>query len=138
MQKRFWLMTLSSLLFFTAIFIFVGCVDDIIEPSDDARQKFLGTWLVSESCVRLDYQAVIIADANDESKVLIDNFAAPGSGFPPAYGFVAGNVITMPRQTIGDNWRVEGTGTYKSAGTIFWEYKMEIGANSSNCTADYK
>lgn len=116
-----------------------SCESDILEnPDQDNRSKFLGTWLVSESCVRLDYQATIKADPDDEDKVLIENFAAPGEGFPPAFGFVDGNVINLPQQTIGDNWRVEGTGTYRQDNSILWSYFIEIGANASNCEADYR
>jgi hypothetical protein len=132
------LMAILMITLLPAIFL-SSCESDIVENPDlDPRGKFLGTWLVSESCVRLDYQATITADPDDENKVLIENFAAPGEGFPPAYGFVDGNVINMPQQTIGDNWRVEGSGTYQDNGTIFWSYFIEIGANASNCEADYR
>jgi hypothetical protein len=132
-------LTFIMLITLLPVIILSSCESDILENPDlDPRDKFLGTWLVSESCVRLDYQATIKADPDDENKVLIENFAAPGNGFPPAYGFVDGNVINMPQQNIGDNWRVEGTGSYREDNTIFWSYFIEIGANASNCEADYR
>jgi hypothetical protein len=126
------LFRIAALLFF---FIFSGCeADEVVDP----REKFLGVWLVSESCIRLDYQAVIKADANDKDKVLIENFAVSGAEYPAAYGFVNGNIINLPRQTIGDNWRVEGKGTYNADNTIYWSYIIEIGPDSSNCEADFR
>jgi hypothetical protein len=105
---------------------------------ENARDKFLGTWTVDESCVRLDYEVVILPDENSESKVLLENFAFTGPGYEPAYGFVNESVIDLPQQIIGDNWSVSGTGTYMSDGTITWSYYIEIGSNGSNCEADYR
>lgn len=119
------------------VFQFTACVDDETNNPADARAKFLGKWTVDESCVRLDYEAIIVADPSSDAKVLIQNFAFPGPGYEPAYGIVSGNVITLPLQTIGDNWTVKGTGTWQGDG-ILWEYYIEIGANGSNCEANYK
>jgi hypothetical protein len=128
------LLTLLAL----AVFQFTACVDDddINNPTDE-RAKFLGQWTVDESCVRLDYEAVIVADPSSDTRVLIENFAFPGPGYEPAYGIVSGNVITLPLQTIGDNWRVQGTGTWQGNG-ILWNYYIEIGADGSNCEANYR
>lgn len=120
------------------VLAFSGCNDTSTNPATNPRDKFLGTWTVDESCVRLDYEVDILPDENNDSKVLLDNFAFTGPGYDPAYGFVDGDVIDMPTQKIGDNWTVNGTGTYQSDGTIFWSYHIEIGANASNCEADYK
>lgn len=121
-----------------AVLQFAACIDDedINNPTDE-RAKFLGEWTVDESCVRLDYEAIIIADPSSDTRVLIENFAFPGPGYDPAYGTVSGNVITLPPQTIGDNWKVKGTGTWQGKG-ILWEYYIEIGANGSDCEANYK
>ena len=122
-----------------AMLAYSGCEDITDEPdNENPRDKFLGNWDVEESCVRQDYQVEIIPAEDDESKVLIDNFALMGSGYDPAYGIVNGDIINLPTQKIGDNWTVEGTGTYQDDGTIFWTYYIEIGANASNCEADYR
>ena len=133
-KTTFGLLALLTLM----VFQFTACVDDndINNPAD-ARAKFLGKWTVDESCVRLDYEAVIIADPSNDARVLIQNFALTGPGYEPAYGTVSGNVITLPLQTIGDNWTVKGTGTWQGGG-ILWSYYIEIGANGSNCEANYK
>lgn len=117
---------------------FAGCTDDenLNNPTND-RTKFLGKWMVDESCVRLDYEALIVADPSNDTRVLIQNFAFPGPGSDPAYGTVSGDVITLPLQTIGDNWRVKGIGTWQGKG-ILWKYYIEIGAVGSDCEANYK
>jgi len=119
---------------------FSACTDTESDDPDSqsAREKFLGTWNVEESCVRLDYEVEITADENSSTRVFMNNFAFTGPGYNPAYGFVSADKIEMPQQIIGDNWTVQGTGTYQSDGTIFWSYYIEIGANGSNCEANYK
>lgn len=128
----------SLLILMISIFTLNSCNDTTTNPASNTRDKFLGTWTVDESCVRLNYEVDILQDENDDNKVLLDNFADPGPGYDPAYGIVDGDVINLPKQKIGDNWYVNGTGTYQSDGTIFWSYHIEIGANASNCEADYK
>ena len=110
--------------------------DDIIT---DNRAKFLGTWTVQESCIRLYYDVVIIADAAVENKVWMQNFALPSPEFNnPAYGFVNGNSIDMPQQVIGDNWMLNGSGKLQDDGRIIWNYYLEIGGDGSNCEAEYE
>ena len=118
---------------------FSSCTeDDPLIPDVDAREKFLGTWGVEESCVRLEYEVEITAASGSDTKVFIENFAFTGPGYDPAYGYVSGNSVDLPQQTIGDNWKVSGSGTYQSDGTIMWNYYIEIGANASNCEAEYQ
>lgn len=127
------------LMMLAAVMVYSGCEDVADDPENEsAREKFLGIWTVEESCVRLDYEVDIFPAEDDESKVLLDNFAFTGPEYEPAYGFVNGNTINLPTQKIGDNWTVQGTGTYQNDGTIFWAYYIEIGANASNCEADYR
>ncbi len=118
---------------------FSSCTeDDPLIPDVDPREKFLGNWGVEESCVRLEYEVEITAASGSDTKVFIENFAFTGPGYDPAYGYVSGNSVDLPQQTIGDNWKVSGSGTYQSDGTIMWSYYIEIGANASNCEAEYQ
>lgn len=130
---------LIMLMFASLVFQFSSCVEDgDIFPDDDPRTAFLGAWTVDESCVRLNYEVVISAASGDDTKVLMDNFALTGPGYPPAYGFVSGKVIEVPQQTIGDDWKVEGSGTLQSNGKILWSYYIEIAGDGSNCEAEYE
>lgn len=117
--------------------LFTACTED--SPfEENARDKFLGTWSVQESCVRLDFEVEIEAAPGSDSKVLLYNFAFTGPGYDPAYGFVSGNTVDLPQQVIGDNWNIHGTGTLQTDGTIIWNYYIEIGANGSNCQAEFQ
>lgn len=126
------------LLMLVAALQITSCTDtETADPETDAREKFLGTWTVDESCVRLNYEVDITADDDSDTKVWLDNFAFTGPGYPPAYGFVNGNQVDLPEQTIGDDWTINGIGTIQATGKIMWEYYIEIGANGSNCEAEY-
>jgi len=119
--------------------VFYSCTDEInmVDPESNSREQFLGTWTVYESCIRLNYEVEIVADSTVDTKVFIYNFAFMGQEFDPAYGLVSGNKVNLPTQTIGDGWQINGTGTLQSDGTIVWVYYIEIGANGSNCQANY-
>ncbi len=119
--------------------ILYSCTEDsIVDPGIDYREKFLGTWTVEESCIRLNYEVAIEADSTDDKRVLLYNFAFMGQEFNPAYGFVSGGTVNLPQQSIGDGWEIKGSGTLQSDNTIIWTYYIEIGANGSNCQANFQ
>lgn len=123
---------------FLFLFGFTSCLDDEVLEMLDPRSDFLGTWVVSESCVRLNYEVEIVADPDNELRVLLYNFALTGPGYDPAYGNVVLNKINVPEQIIGDNWKVSGSGTLQDDGSISWSYYIEIAGDGSNCEADYE
>ena len=101
--------------FILSFFLLLGvttCVDDVFTDEDE-RAAFLGTWVVSETCVRFNYEVEIKADTDSDTKVFLYNFALAGLDYSPAYGFVKGNVVEIPSQTIGDDWTVKGSGYLK-------------------------
>jgi hypothetical protein len=121
------------------ILTIIGCTvggDNNVNPTDP-RDKFLGTWKVSETCSRMNYDVNISADPGNSAQVLLDNFANPGTGYDPAVGLITSNTITVASQIIGEGWTVNGTGTYKSDGSISWTYRLVISASEENCTAVY-
>jgi len=116
-----------------------SCTDNTnVDPATNNREGFLGVWTVDESCIRLNYEVEITAATDDDTKVLLYNFAFMGQQYDPAYGYVSGNKVTLPLQTIGDGWQLSGSGTLQSNGRIIWTYYIEIGANGSTCQADYQ
>ncbi|MBE0638740.1 MAG: hypothetical protein IH598_09485 [Bacteroidales bacterium] len=128
---------LFPFLFVALAFQLNSCIDDETNPDGDPREAFLGTWVVDESCVRLNYEVEIEAAAGNDTKVLLYNFALTGEDYPPAEGYVTGSTINIPEQTIGDNWKIDGYGTLQSNGKILWSYSLEIAGDSSNCEAEY-
>lgn len=120
------------------VFLINSCEDTTTDPiGSDARDKFIGTWNVEESCVRLTYQVQITKDQSLDNKVYVSNFAFPGEGYDPAYGFVEGSEITIPEQNYGEDWIISGTGTMMNDNKIHWAYNLKIAADISNCEADY-
>ena len=109
--------------------------DDPTQP--DARDKFLGTWKVNESCQRGNYTVTVKLDPSHASQVLIEGFGNPGPGYDPAVGSVVLNNIYISPQVIGEGWSVSGQGSYQKDGTISWEYFLVISGSDINCTAIY-
>lgn len=133
MKARYLLypLIIISLLFAAA------CEDDTdLLPEEDPRDKFLGVWKVNEDCIRLNYDVNILYNPDNSSQVLIENFANPGPGYPPAVALVVGDRIFVEQQVIGDNWNVSGDGTLDS-GVITWEYDLLIGGNLYQCSSTY-
>jgi hypothetical protein len=131
----------KTILLFILMFVatLYSCTDNSnVDPAVNNREEFLGTWTVDESCIRLNYEVEITADTSNNTKVLLYNFAFMGQEYDPAYGFVSGTKVTLPTQTVGDDWQLNGSGTLQSDGTIIWTYYVKIGANGSKCQADYQ
>jgi hypothetical protein len=108
-------------------------------PDTDIRDKFVGTWIFSESTpnrgINATYDVVISKDPSNSSQVLLTNFSAVGSGANPAYGIVTTNSITVPLQTIATDYKVEGSGSLSNSSTMNWSYSYTTGADKTNCTA---
>ncbi|MBM3435798.1 MAG: hypothetical protein FJY07_06230 [Bacteroidetes bacterium] len=112
--------------------------DDLINPVDD-RQAFIGTWNVTETCVKDAYTVTIEADPSNSAQVIINNFWLIGFQEKPPYAIVAGSSITIPNQTMcndGSN-TVSGSGLLKN-GKIEWDYTVNDGADLFTCSAIYE
>ena len=132
MKTRIFLTMLSLM-----VLIMPACLPtDDVDP-DDPVDKFLGTWKVNETCSRMSYDVDISKDPGNSAQVLIYNFGNPGAGYDPAVGLVVSNTIQISPQTIGEGWTVSGKGTYKSDGTISWNYTLIIASIEYSCTATY-
>jgi hypothetical protein len=119
---------------------FFSCTQDgeIINPLDD-RDAFLGTWNVSESCIRDAYDVNIVVDPTNSSQVIIQNFWLIGYSEKPPYAIVAGTTITIPTQPMcysGSNI-VSGSGKLNK-GKIDWDYTVNDGADLWTCSATYE
>ena len=126
---------LLTLVVFLAIG-FSSCEDDPQPSPADAREAFSGTWSVTETEMKLTYEAVIELDPQAlNGGVFIHNFADAGSSSAPAYAYVSNNTITLEaNQEIGDGWKINGSGIL-SGSTINWTYTLNDGANLFNISA---
>jgi len=130
---------LLALIIALALFCFPSCEiidDDDLNPADP-REKFLGSWKVNETCQRATYSVNVTADPGNSAQVLIYNFGNTGPGYTPAIGLIVGSKVNVFSQTIGEDWTVNGNGTYQSNGTISWTYTLVIGVSQLECSATY-
>ncbi|MCP4552824.1 MAG: hypothetical protein GY834_12460 [Bacteroidetes bacterium] len=128
------------LFFILAIIIsFLSCNpdDDTFVDLGDDRDKFLGTWSVSESCFKTNYTVTISKDPSHSAQILLLNFGNPGPDYNATVGLVAGNKIFVASQIIGDDWTVSGTATLLEPNLMSWAYSLVIAGNSLDCSADY-
>jgi len=115
----------------------IGCVNDEDPDPGDPRDKFLGTWKVSETCLKLNYEVEITYDPQNSSQVLINNFGNPGSGYQAAVAMVVNDKIYISEQETGENWLVSGEGSYLTSNEIEWEYNLTISGNLMQCNSTY-
>jgi len=109
----------------------------------DVRDKFLGTWLFTESAssgrgVNSAYTAVITKDPSNSSQVLISNFTGVGTGASAAYGVVTTSSITVPSQSIATDYKVDGSGSLSNSSTMNWSYSVTAGGTKDTYTATAK
>jgi len=124
--------------FLSLLFIFAagfcGCtVDDDPGGGDpDPRDKYLGSWQVSDQPARLNYEVSIQNNPSNSTEVLLQNFADLGGS---AIGLVVGNSIIIDKQSIGGNFQVEGTGSYIKSTELSFTYELDDGIDVENRTA---
>jgi hypothetical protein len=111
--------------------------DNNPSPVPDARDKFVGNWAVNnEHCGKAKYVAGISKDPSNSSQVLVTNFGFSGSSEPDT-AIIAGSSIVLYNQLNAEGWEIQGSGSYKSDGSIEWTYSLLISGNLENCTATY-
>ncbi|MCK9453221.1 MAG: hypothetical protein M0Q90_16110 [Bacteroidales bacterium] len=100
---------------------------DIPGGDSDNRTMFLGSWSVSDNALKLNYEVTIDRDNSNSAMVVLRNFAGSGSS---ASGLVVGKSIVIESQRIGQNWQVNGSGSYKSDKRLDFNYTLQIGGSS--------
>ena len=127
-------MKLSRLVFMILVTGLIGlsscALDDEIDiPGGDSdnRTMFLGSWNVSDNALKLNYEVTIDRDNSNSAMVVLRNFAGSGSS---ASGLVVGKSIVVESQRIGQNWQVNGSGSYKNDKRLDFNYTLQIGGSS--------
>lgn len=95
----------------------------------DPREKFVGTWNVSDQPARLNYIVKIEKHSLYEDKVKLNNFADLG-GF--TVGIVLGNTIVIENQELSNNYKIEGTGSYISSTKLEFSFLLDDGIDLEN------
>lgn len=129
MYKRF------IIIMFSLVFMLSACeLDDDISLDDDPRDKFTGTWSVSDREMKLNYEVSITRDPNNSVMVYLSNFAGSGDR---AHALAVGSSLVIESQTIGTNWIVSGTGTYRNSGLMEFPYTLVISGNQEKRSARF-
>ena len=112
--------------------------DNNVDPSD-ARDAYVGTWDVTESCSKDAYSVQIVADPNNDDRVLIKNFWLIGYQEAAPYAVIDDDIISIPIQSILNDGSLEvhGTGTLNKD-KITWYYEINDGADLYSCSATYE
>lgn len=129
MQKRVFI------LIFSLVFILGACeLDDDISLDDDPRDKFTGTWSVTDHEMKLNYEVTITRDPNNSVMVYLSNFAGSGAR---AHALAVGSSLVIETQTIGSNWIVSGTASYRNSGLMEFPYSLVISGNQEERMARF-
>jgi len=114
-------------LFFGMVFILLttACDQnaDVPDNPDDAVNKFLGTWHVSDQGARLNYNVTITKSYGTTNTIILNNFADLGTDF---IGTVSGNNVIISKQQSGE-YSVEGSGLYQSKTKMTFTYTLSDG-----------
>lgn len=126
---------LQIIYFIGILFIFQACTIEGDDPDyTDTRDKFLGTWNVSDQPGRINYVVSIVKNPAQSTQVTLNNFADMGGS---AIGLVVGNRIIIDKQNIGDDFLSNGTGTYISTKQLDFEFVLDNGIDIETRKAIY-
>lgn len=124
---------ITFILLFTSLFT-TSCTDDSIidDVFGSDTEILVGTWTVSDYASKLNYTVEITEDPSSYSSIIISNFADSGGS---ASALVVGSTITIENQTVGQGWKVSGTGAQVSDNRLTFVYELEIAGSSETRSA---
>lgn len=129
--------TKLAIIFSFLVFLSSCVLDEDLDPiSGDSRDKFLGTWLFSESPAArsTSFSVTISYDPSNSSQVLLKNMGNFGYSIA-AYGVVTNNNIYIPSQEIYTGMTISGSGSMSSSDLMNWEYTITGGGDSEDFVA---
>ena len=113
MNKLFTVNTLAIAVICT-MFIFTSC-----KKEELAREKFLGTYSMTDACSvtgAATYTVTITASSADENKVLISNLWYFNNTVSAE--IEGNNMVIVRQEPDGDDYEIQGNGTYSNAGDL--------------------
>jgi len=114
----------NTAILLVVVFLFQSCaIEDDTEYSDP-REKFVGTWNVSDQPGRINYSVNISKNPAQSTNVLLYNFADMGGS---ANGLVVGNRIIIDKQPIGNDFLSNGTGNFMSENRLEFTFVLDDG-----------
>lgn len=125
---------LQSVVGFITLMVMLSCVVEDDTGYTDPREKFLGTWNVSDQAARLNYQVNIANDPAQSAQVILYNFADMGAS---AKGLVVGSKIILDKQDVGNGFFANGTGTFISSNKLEFAFALDDGIDLEQRVAVY-
>lgn len=103
--------------------------DDVNPINSDVRDKFVGTWTLTESLISrsIGYQIQINYDLTNSAQVKITNFGNLGST-KIVTGLATSSRIVVGSQDVS-GIIIEGTGTLITSNKMSWEYSVNGGGD---------
>ena len=123
--------------FLALTLVFSSCAkDDDTEPSAPGsdRDKFLGTWLCSETVQNgpTTVFTIKIESQGSEDTIRIINFNNLGNPYA-AYALISGSSMVIPAQQI-TQVDIAGSGLYNNQGKIIMNYTADADTLSAVCS----
>jgi hypothetical protein len=121
--------------------IFTSCEEDLNdEESGDVRDRFVGTWSVTETenNQTRNYDVTISKSDFNSARINIFNFYKLGesdSAFA-SVSTVSSNTITIPNQTLNFHG-ISGTGVLQDDNTIDFNYTVDDGNGAVDVSASF-
>jgi len=131
MLKIFFWLSIVTLVFMAGS---CGTTDLNNDQGTNDRDKFLGTWNVSDQPARLNYQVTIKKSVASSDQVILDNFADLGTG---VVGLVVKNTIVIDQQDIGSGFTTEGTGDYINDKKLSFDFLLDDGIDKEQRKATF-
>ncbi|HOY32973.1 MAG TPA: hypothetical protein PKW80_13930 [Bacteroidales bacterium] len=108
--------------------------EDNINPDDDVRAPYLGTWLCTELS-GMTYNVTVTLDQANSTQILIGNFHFYGAN-EKVYAIATTNNLTLPSQNICGN-TVYGSGTLINDSKFTMKYYVNDMADIDTVNATY-
>lgn len=120
MMVKTWYIFLLILIVLSA----VSCETSSVEGGIDPVVKFLGSWKVSDTPARINYNVTIERSTLNSDQVILNNFGDLGGS---AIGLVVNNTIVIDNQDIGGGFQSEGSGNYINEDELKLEFFLDDG-----------
>ena len=114
----------NTAILLVVVFLFQSCAIEDDSDYSDPREKFVGTWNVSDQPGRINYSVNISKNPAQSTNVLLYNFADMGGS---ANGLVVGNRIIIDKQPIGNDFLSNGTGNFMSENRLEFTFVLDDG-----------
>jgi len=111
-----------------------ACETTDINPDEDVRAPYLGTWSCSETS-GMTYNVTVTLDQNNSTQILIGNFHLLGAS-EKAYAIATTNNLTLPSQVIS-GFTINGSGNLINNNLITMKYYVNDNADVDTVNATY-